>query len=139
MYSKLLLTYLSAFGIIALMNTAGGLGMKRSHEKIPESLLELHECLLLAQLRTVRQLRTSETKERKAKAEHKGMSNIDMALDILRRARRPLHVSDIMSQVKTIYGTSLDRESLVSALVKKLNRLEGFTRTAPNTFMIPVK
>ncbi|MGD0884782.1 MAG: hypothetical protein ABSA46_07910 [Thermodesulfovibrionales bacterium] len=67
------------------------------------------------------------------------MSNIDMALDILRRARRPLHVSDIMSQVKTIYGTSLDRESLVSALVKKLNRLEGFTRTAPNTFMIPVK
>jgi len=112
--------------------------MKRSHEKIPEYLLELQESLLLAQLRTVRQLRPSEAKKQKAKA-HKGMSNIDMALDILRSAQRPLHVSEIISQVKAVHGASLDRESLVSALVKKLNRAQGVVRTAPNTFLITVK
>jgi hypothetical protein len=113
--------------------------MKRSDEKIPEYLLELHESLLLAQLRTVRQLRTAETKERKANRGRKGRSNMDMALDILRRAQRPLHVSEIIAQVKTVHGTSLDRESLVSALTKKLNHLQGFTRTAPNTFLLTVK
>ena len=111
--------------------------MKRSDEKIPEYLLELHESLLLAQLRTIRQLRPAETKKRKAA--HKGMSNIDMSLDILRRAQRPLHVSEIIAQVKTVHGANLDRESLVSALTKKLDRLEGFTRTAPNTFLLTVK
>jgi hypothetical protein len=111
--------------------------MNRSNDKIPEYLLDLHESLLLAQLRTVRQLRPSEKKKRKVA--RKGMSNIDMAIDILRRSQRPLHVSEIISQVKTVHGTSLDRESLVSALAKKLNRLQGFTRTAPNTFLITVK
>ena len=113
--------------------------MKRSDEKIPEYLLELHESLLLAQLRTIRQLRPAETKKGTAAQKQKGRSNIAMALDILRRSQRPLHVSEIISQVKTVYGASLDRESLVSALAKKLNRLQGFTRTAPNTFLITVK
>jgi hypothetical protein len=64
------------------------------------------------------------------------MSNMDMATDILRRAQRPLHVSKIISQVKTKYGITLDRESLVSALVKKVQRHQGLSRTAPNTFQI---
>lgn len=67
------------------------------------------------------------------------MSNMEMAIDILIRARRPLHVSEIISKVKTVHGTSLDRESLVSALAKKLNKLPGLSRTAPNTFAIYVK
>ena len=113
--------------------------MKPSHEKIPEYLLELHESLLQAQLRTIRQLRTGEAKRGKAAQKRKGGSSIDMALDILRRAQRPLHVSEIIAQGKTVHGAILDRESLVSALTKKLNRLEGFTRTAPNTFLLTVK
>ena len=59
-----------------------------------------------------------------------------MALDILRRARRPLHVSDIITEVKAKYGVELDRESLVSALVKKVHRHQGLSRTAPNTFRV---
>jgi len=64
------------------------------------------------------------------------MSNMGMAIDILRRAQRPLHISEIIAQIKTKYGVVLDRESLVSALVKKVHRHQGLSRTAPNTFQI---
>jgi hypothetical protein len=74
---------------------------------------------------------------KKAKgAEDKGMSNVDLSMDILRRAQRPLHVSEIISQVKTKYGATLDRESLISALVKKVHRHQGLSSSAPNTFKI---
>jgi hypothetical protein len=64
------------------------------------------------------------------------MSNMGMAIDILRQAKNPLHVSEIIAQVKTKHGVILDRESLVSALVKKMHRNQGLSRTAPNTFKI---
>ena len=64
------------------------------------------------------------------------MSNMDMAIDILRQSQQPLHVSEIIAQVKAKYGVTLDRESLVSALVKKIHRRQGLSRTAPNTFQI---
>ncbi len=103
--------------------------------KIPEALLNLYESLLSAQLRTVRQLKSPKAKKPKAESS-KGMSNIDMALDILRNSPRPLHISDILTQIKAKYKVTLDRESLVSALVKKIHRLKGLSRTAPNTFRI---
>jgi hypothetical protein len=64
------------------------------------------------------------------------MSNIGMALDILRQSNQPLHISEILAQVKAKYKITLDRESLVSALVKKIHRQQGLSRTAPNTFQI---
>jgi hypothetical protein len=103
--------------------------------KIPEWFLSFYESLFLAQLRTVRQLKSPKPKKAKRK-EDKGMSNMDMAIDILRRAQRPLHISEIIAQVKTKYGVALDRESLVSALVKKVHRRQGLSRSAPNTFEI---
>ena len=103
--------------------------------KMPEWFLSFYESLFLAQLRTVRQLKSP--KARKAKrVEGKSMSNMDMAIDILRRGQRPLHISEIIAQVKTKHGVTLDRESLVSALVKKVHRRQGLSRTAPNTFEI---
>jgi hypothetical protein len=106
--------------------------------KIPEWFLSFYETLFLAQLRTVRQLKSP--KPRKAKErENKSMSNIYIATDILRRAQKPLHVSEIIAQAKTQYGVTLDRESLVSALVKKVHRHQGLSRTAPNTFQIEIE
>jgi hypothetical protein len=103
--------------------------------KIPEWFLSFYESLFSAQLRAIRQLKSP--KVRKAKREEgKSMSNIDMAIDILRRGQRPLHVSEIIAQVKTKHGVTLDRESLVSALVKKVHRHQGLSRSAPNTFEI---
>lgn len=106
--------------------------------KIPEGLLDLYESLLSVQLRTVRQLKDG--KGAKAKGRKKeGMSNIDMAMDILKGAAKPLHISEILAQIKSRYRVTLDRESLVSALVKKVHRNQGVTRTAPNTFMATPK
>jgi hypothetical protein len=102
--------------------------------KIPDGLLNLYESLLSAQLRVVRQLKSP--KPKKPKGEKEGMSNIDMALDILRQSGQPLHISEILAQVKAKYKITLDRESLVSALVKKIHRHPGLSRTAPNTFRI---
>ncbi len=103
--------------------------------KIPEWFLSFYEGLLAAQLRAVRQIKSPRPKKVKPLGA-KSMSNMDMALDILRRAQRPLHISEIIAQVKTKYGVELDRESLVSALVKKVHRHQELSRTAPNTFRI---
>ncbi len=105
--------------------------------KIPEGLLNFYESMLSAQLRVVRQLKTPKPGEPKRESKE-SMSNIDMALDILRHAPKPLHVSEILAQVKAKYKITLDRESRVSALVKKIHRQQGLSRTAPNTFRIEV-
>ena len=102
-------------------------------DKITESLLDLYESLLSAQLRTVRQLRDRKSTKEKSKKKE-GISNMKMAMDILQQSRKPLHISEILNQVKAKHRVSLDRESLVSALVKKVHRNQGLTRTAPNTF-----
>jgi len=103
--------------------------------KIPEWFLSFYESLLSAQLRTVRQIKSPKPKKVKRPG-GRSMSNIDMAVDILRRAQKPLHISEVITQVKTKYGITLDRESLVSALVKKVHRHQGLSRPAPNTFEI---
>ncbi len=103
--------------------------------KIPEWFLSFYESQLSAQLRALRQLNTPKPKRVKRR-EGKGMSNMDMAIDILRRSHEPLHISEIIAQVKAKHGVTLDRESLVSALVKKVHRRQGLSRTAPNTFEI---
>ncbi len=103
--------------------------------KIPEWFLSFQENLLSAQLRAIRQLKTPPKKKPKPHS-GEGMSNMDMAIDILRQARRSLHVSEILAQIKTRYGVTVDRESLVSALVKKVHRHQGVLRTAPNTFEV---
>ena len=103
--------------------------------KIPGWFLSFYESLFSAQLRAVRQLKSPRPLKAK-RGEEKGMSNMDMAIDILRRAKQPLHISEIIAQVKAKHGVDLDRESLVSALVKKVHRHQGLSRTAPNTFQI---
>ncbi len=103
--------------------------------KIPEWFLSFYEDLLSAQLRFIRQLKSPRPKKSRRSGD-KSMSNMDMAVDILRRAQKPLHVSDLIAQVKTRYGVDLDRESLVSALVKKVHRQQGISRTDRNTFQI---
>ena len=101
--------------------------------KIPEWFLSFYVLMFSTQLRAIRQLKVPRKTKPKPRS-GKSMSKIDMALDILREAKRPLHVSDLLFQVKAKHGVALDRESLVSALVKKVHRNQGVTRTAPNTF-----
>jgi hypothetical protein len=105
---------------------------------IRDDLLEVFEAISKAQLNTLRRLRRSAGQQAPpggAKTA-KRMSHVDMVYDILRSVGRPLHVSEILTRVAKRYGVSLDRESIVSALAKRIARKDRFVRTAPNTFSV---
>lgn len=98
-------------------------------------ILSAFEASLDAQLRAVRRLRQGPA----AAAEpprRKGMSQVDMAFDILRKARSPLHISGILERIRSQFGVTVDRESLVSALSKKVARGDRFLRPEKNTFAL---
>ena len=98
-----------------------------------DDLIGILENTALAQLRSLRALRRSEHRKT-SPPEPKRKSNIDIIYDILLTARKPLHVTDIIQRAKEDYHRQLHRESLVSALTKKVLDQNTFTRTAPNTF-----
>jgi hypothetical protein len=98
-----------------------------------DDLIEVLENTTLAQLRALRALRRSA--HRKAPPpEPERKSNMDIVYDILIAAKQPLHINDILQRAKKDYHRQLHRESLVSALTKKVLDQNLFTRTAPNTF-----
>jgi hypothetical protein len=66
----------------------------------------------------------------------KRTSNIDTVLDVLQTAGRPLHVTEIIDLAKQDCGVQLSRDSIVSALLKKVHAGQGVVRTAPNTFAL---
>lgn len=66
----------------------------------------------------------------------KRTSNIDTAQNVLKNAGKPLHVSEIIELAKKDYNVQLDRDSIVSAILKKVNAGQTFIRTAPNTFAL---
>ena len=103
-----------------------------------DDLIEVFESVSKAQLQALRRLRGPTTQALRGQTAKpvKSMSQIDMAYDILRSAGRPLHISEILTQVARRYQTSLDRESIVSALSKRVARRDRFARTGPNTFAL---
>jgi hypothetical protein len=103
-----------------------------------DDLIEVFEAVYKAQLHALRRLRrrTAQALRGETAKPAKSMSQIDMAYNILRSAGRPLHISEITSQVARRYQTSLDRESIVSALSKRVARRDRFARTGPNTFSL---
>jgi hypothetical protein len=98
-------------------------------------ILSAFEASLEAQLRAIRRLRQGQP-EGAAARPRKGLSQVDMAYDILKKARAPLHVSEILVRIHSAFHLSVDRESLVSSLTKKVARGDRFLRTAKNTFAL---
>lgn len=102
-------------------------------DDLRDVVLSAIEESLDAQLRAIRRLRKGEALEgpqpRKAR-----LSQVDMAYDVLKKARTPLHVSVLLERIQAAYGVHVDRESLVSSLTKKVARGHRFLRTEPNTF-----
>jgi hypothetical protein len=97
---------------------------------------KLQEEILKAQLGVIRNYRRSEepdTRERK-NSEGKRKTQMSMIIDILQEAQTPLHLSEIIRRVGERFALTLDRESVVSALTKKVNKGQTFVRTGPNTF-----
>lgn len=57
-----------------------------------------------------------------------------MAYDVLRKAGAPLHISEILARIQSSFRATVDRESLVSSLTKKVMRGDRFVRTDKSTF-----
>jgi len=104
-------------------------------EDLKDTILSVFESSLEAQLRAVRRLRHGD-QEIPAPRRHKGMSQVDMAFDILKKARGPLHISDILERIQSQFHLTVDRESLVSSLTKKVARGDRFLRPEKNTFTL---
>ena len=100
---------------------------------IKDTILNTIEASLEAQLRAVRRLKAGEHNG-KSRSPRKGMSQVDMAYDILKRAGAPLHVSEIIARIEQVHGRHVDRESLASALIKKVQRRNRFVRSDKNVF-----
>ena len=108
-------------------------------DDLRQLLLQTFEDSLQAQLTAVRRLRKGGGRHPAAAARTgQRRSQVSIAFDILQAAGHPLHVTEIIAAAQKRFHQKLDRESLVSALTKRLARDERFTRTAPNTFALRV-
>ena len=100
-----------------------------------DNYLEIKRELLQAQLRVVyRHQRKTLPHGQKVKR----TSNLTIVEDILQNSGQPLHISKIIQIAQKDYGANLDRDSIVSALIKKINAGKLFVRVAPNTFALKI-
>ena len=105
------------------------------NDDLKDSILGIFEASLDAQLRAVRRLRQDDAPVPRP-SRRKGLSQVDMAYDVLKKARSPLHVSALLDRIHSSFGVAVDRESLVSSLTKKVARQNRFLRTEKNTFAL---
>lgn len=105
------------------------------NDETKDLILSVFEASLEAQLRAVRRLRQGEPAAAESRP-RKSLSQVGMAYDILKKARSPLHVSEILNRIQAQFGVTIDRESLVSSLTKKVARGDRFLRPEKNTFAL---
>jgi len=100
-----------------------------------DKYLEIKRELLQAQLKVVyRHQRKTVPLGQKIKR----TSNLTIVEDILQNSGQPLHISKIIQIAQKDYGVNLERDSIVSALIKKINAENIFVRVAPNTFALKI-
>ena len=66
----------------------------------------------------------------------KRTSNIEIVRNVLSTAGRPLHVSEIIDLAESQFQVTLERDSVVSAILKKIKADRMFVKTGPNTFAL---
>lgn len=98
-----------------------------------EDMLEIMEKSTEAQLRAIRSLRRTPAATG-VRRSRKGKSNVEIVADVLAAAGGPLHINEIIRRAQAQFGRPLQRESLVSALTKKVLDERTFRRVGPNTF-----
>lgn len=96
-----------------------------------QQYLEFQKDLAEAKLKVINQYLTG-IKPKQSKRTYK----TDIVENVLRTAGRPLHISEIIEIARRDLKTSLERDSVVSILIKKIKAGQKFKRTAPNTFTL---
>jgi predicted transcriptional regulator len=98
-----------------------------------DNYLEIQRELLQSQLKVIyRHQRKTLPHNHKLKR----TSKLTIVEDILQNADQPLHISKIIQIAQKDYNVNLERDSIVSALIKKINAGKMFLRVAPNTFAL---
>ena len=98
-----------------------------------DKFIEFQKELLQSQLKTIRRYQQQSPRFKK---QPKRTSKLDVVEDILLSADQPLHIAKIIEIAKNDYNVTLNRDSIVSAIVKKIHAGERFVRVAPNTFAL---
>jgi hypothetical protein len=101
-------------------------------DKIRDTIIEALIVAQEAQVRALHQLRKKPKEGTPRK--RVGLSQLDLVEDVLIQNGKVLHINEIINKVEKNHGLHLDRESVVSALTKKVARGERFVRTGKNTF-----
>ena len=95
-----------------------------------ESYLQYQKSITEFKLKTINRF------QKGIKPELKRTSKIDTVKNVLNIAGRPLHVTEIVQIAKRDFEVDLDRDSIVSAILKKVKAGKSFIRTSPNTFAL---
>lgn len=98
-----------------------------------DKCLDLVEELAKSTLDVVKKFRQS-TSDTKARAPR--TYKFEYVETILQNARKPLHIDDIIDIAGKEYNANINKDSLSSAISKKIRSGSNITRTAPNTFEI---
>ena len=99
-------------------------------------ILRTLEILYELQLKSVRQLLEDDGVQRTVRRK-KGMrrqSLVDYAIKILTDENRPLHVNQLVDLLQERYDRSTDRDTISSALAKKVRQGVLVQQTGPATF-----
>ncbi len=104
-----------------------------NHDDIRQAILEIEEIKLKAQLRAVREAIKGQ-RDTVEEDNVKRTSQVEYVYQVLKVCRKPMHISEIIEKCREKYGVELFRESIVSALLKKVVRMDRFIKTDPNTF-----
>ncbi len=98
-----------------------------------DNFLEIKKELLQAQLKVIYRHQRKTTPHSQ---NIKRTSNLTIVEDILQNYGQPLHISKIIEIAHKDYNVKLERDSIVSALIKKISAGKIFARVSPNTFSL---
>lgn len=106
-----------------------------------DKLLNIFETLLTSQLKAIEGLRhagissrTDVSEAMETPLKNQRMSQTKMAYEVLLNAGSPLHIQEIVRQIESAFGVQVNRDTLVSAVVKKIAQKQLFVRTDKNTY-----
>jgi hypothetical protein len=92
-----------------------------------EQFLDLQRELLETQLEIIKKYQRTDSRIERT-------SKIDVVENILKKAGHPLHISEIIRIAQNDFQVSIERDSTVSAIIKKVKANQGFIKTGPNIF-----
>ncbi len=97
---------------------------------------KFQQSLLRSQLKVIREFLKDDAEPEPPPRKKKSRSQVNVVHDILFAAKEPLHISEIIKRAKENFNVDIDRESIASAMTKKISKGRMFRRVAPATFEV---